>query len=133
MALTPESVRRGTVVLVRLPRDKARLAVVIRSDLLSELSYATVLPITTELRPGISMRVAIEPNHENGLRAASQVMVDWPQTVRLGDMGQAIGWLDMTTMRTITRQIAVVLGIGSSPGRSRRTGGAGFAAPLDKT
>jgi mRNA-degrading endonuclease toxin of MazEF toxin-antitoxin module len=105
---------------------------VIRSDLLSKLSYATVLPITTELRPGISMRVDIEPNHENGLRAASQVMVDWPPTVRFADMGQAIGWLDITTMRAITRQIAVVLGIGSSPGRNRRTRAVGFVELPDK-
>jgi hypothetical protein len=48
-------------------------------------------------------------------------MVDWPQTVRFSDMGQAIGQVDMATMRTITQQIAVVLGIGSSGiGRSRR-------------
>jgi mRNA-degrading endonuclease toxin of MazEF toxin-antitoxin module len=69
----------------------------------------------------ISMRIDIEPTHENGLRAASQVMVDWPQTVRLSDMGQAIGRLDMATMRTITRQMAVVLGIGSGTDRPRQT------------
>jgi mRNA interferase MazF len=121
MALDPGAVRRGTVVLVRLPRDKARPAVVVRSDLLRELSYATVLPITTELRVGISMRIDLAPSPENGLRKASQVMVDWPQTVRLSDMGEAIGQVDMATMRTITQQIAVVLGIGSSgTGRSRR-------------
>ena len=120
MALAPEGVRRGAVVLVRLPRDKARPAVVIRSDLLSELSYATILPITTELRWDISMRIDITPGPENGLRTASQVMVDWPQTVRLSTMGQVIGRLDMVTMRAITRQIAVVLGIGSSPARNRR-------------
>jgi len=121
MALDPSEVRRGTVVLVRLPRDKARPAVVIRSDLLRALSYATVLPITTELRVDISLRIDLAPNPENGLRAASQVMVDWPQTVRFSDMGKAIGHVDMATMRTITQQLAVVLGIGSSgAGRSRQ-------------
>jgi len=121
MALDLGAVRRGTVVLIRLPRDKARPAVVVRSDLLRELSYATVLPITTELRAGISMRIDLTPSPKNGLRAASQVMVDWPQTVRFADMGQAIGHLDMASMRTITQQMAVVLGIGSSgTGRSSR-------------
>jgi len=123
MALDPEAVRRGVVVLIRLPRDKARPAVVVRSDLLAELSYATVLPITSDLRPGISLRVDVAPSPENGLRSASQVMVDWPQTVRFSDMGAAIGQLDAATMRVITRQMAVVLGIGA--GRSRRTGVAG--------
>jgi mRNA interferase MazF len=122
MALTPEAVRRGTVVLIRLPRDKARPAVVVRSDLLSELPYATVLPITSDLRENVSMRIDIEPNAQTGLRASSQVMVDWPQTIRLSDMGQVIGRLDLATMRSITRQMAVVLGIGAAAdtGRPRR-------------
>jgi mRNA interferase MazF len=128
MALTSGAVRRGAVVLVRLPRDKARPAVVVRSNLLAELSYATILPITSELRESVSMRIDVEPNPENGLRAASQVMVDWPQTVRFADMGEAIGHLDTTTMRAIARQLAVVLGIGSDPDRLRRARAAGLKA-----
>ena len=124
MAVDPGAVRRGVVVLIRLPRDKARPAVVVRSDLLTELSYATVLPITSELRPGISLRIDVAPTAENGLRSESQVMVDWPQTVRCSDMGVAIGELDGATMRLVTRQMAVVLGIGGA-GRPRRAGAAG--------
>jgi mRNA interferase MazF len=123
MAPDPEAVRRCVVVLVKLPRDEARPAVVGRSDLLSELSCATVLPITTALRVGISMRIDIAPSQENGLRAASQVMVDWPQTVRFSDIDQAIGQLDAATIRVIAQQIAVVLRIGA--GRLRRTGAGG--------
>ena len=119
MAIAPDAVRRGVVVLVRLPRDKARPAVVVRSDLLSDLTYATVLPITTEIRAGFSLRIDLVPNQENGLRAASQVMTDWPQTIRFTDMGEEIGRLDGPTMRAVTRQMAVGLGIGSSSGRSR--------------
>jgi mRNA interferase MazF len=113
VAVAPEDIRRGVVVLVRLPRDKARPAVVVRSDLLAGLSYATVLPITTDLRADISMRIDVVPGQENGLRAASQVMVDWPQTIRFSDMGEVIGRLDVATMRAITRQLAVVLSIGA--------------------
>lgn len=122
MAIALGAIQRGTVVLVRLPRDKARPAVIVRSDLLAELSYATVLPITTDLRVGISMRIDIEPGSANGLRMPSQVMVDWPQTVRFADMGQAIGRLDDVTMTTITRQLAIVLGIGAGAGRTRPFG-----------
>ena len=107
-------------MLVRLLRDKARPAVVVRSDLLAELSYATILPITSELRGGVSLRIDIAPTTENGLRARSQVMTDWPQTVRLTDIGQVIGRLDIATMRAVTRQMAVVLGIGSGIDRTRR-------------
>jgi mRNA interferase MazF len=120
VALAPDAVRRGAVVLIRLPRDKARPAVVVRSDLLGELSYATVLPITTERRTDISLRIDLAPSPANGLRAASQVMVDWPQTVRISDMGQVIGELDAATMRAITRQMAVVLGFATAARRPRR-------------
>jgi mRNA interferase MazF len=101
------------VVLVRLPRDKARPAVVIRADLLAELSYATVLPITSELREHTTLRIDVAPTAENGL----QVMTDWPQTIRFSDMGKVIGHLDATAMRAITRQVAIVLGIGGSARR----------------
>jgi mRNA interferase MazF len=121
MAIAADAVRRGAVVLIRLPTDKARPAVVVRSDLLAELPYATVLPLTTELREGIRLRIDIVPSPGNGLRAASQVMVDWPQTVRFADMGGVIGRLDAATMRSITRQLAIVLGIGTADqARSRR-------------
>jgi mRNA interferase MazF len=121
MAVAAASIRRGAVVLVRLPRDRARPAVVVRSDLLSGLSYATVLPITSEVRAAISLRIDVTPTPENGLRMPSQVMTDWPQTVRFSEIGQVIGRLDLATMRAITRQMAVVLAIGSGTGRSRRT------------
>jgi mRNA interferase MazF len=120
VALGPGFLRRGAVVLVRLPRDKARPAVVVRSDLLAELSYATVLLITTDLREQISMRIDILPTPENGLREKSQVMVDWPQTVRTSDMGQVIGQLDTAAMQVITQELAVVLGIGGGNGAARR-------------
>jgi mRNA interferase MazF len=105
------------VVLVRLPRDKARPAVVVRSDLLSELAYATVLPITTEMRVGVSLRIDLAPSPENGLRVVSQVMTDWPRTLRFTDISDVVGRIDSATMRIITQQMAVVLGIGFS-GRS---------------
>lgn len=95
----------------------------VRFDLLSELSYATVLPMTSELRAGISLRIDVAPTGENALRAVSQVMVDGPHTVRFSDMGEAIGQFDAATMRVITRQMAVVLGIGT--GGPRRTAAAG--------
>jgi len=122
MALDPASIRRGAVVVVRLAGDKARPAVVVRSDLLSELSYAIVLPITSDLRPGIGMRIDIQPNESNGLRVASQVMSDWPQTIRIGDMGQTIGHLERATMQAITREMAVVLGIGTDQSRRGHSG-----------
>ncbi len=118
MAVEPDALRRGAVVVVRMEGDKARPAVVVRSDLLGALRYATVLPVTSDLREDISLRVGVSPTAENGLRAASQIMVDWPQTVRLSAMGEVIGQIDAATMRAITRQLAVVLGIGAASRKS---------------
>jgi hypothetical protein len=56
-------------------------------------------------------------------------MVDWPQTVRTADMGAAIGRLDAASMQAITRQMAVVLGIGYRTG-PRRTRSGGGTAPV---
>jgi mRNA-degrading endonuclease toxin of MazEF toxin-antitoxin module len=88
-----------------------------RSDLLAEMAHATVLVITSHLRDDISMRIRLEPSSENGLRTASQAMVDWPQRVRLSVMGEAIGRLNLATMRSFTQQLAVMLGIGSGTDR----------------
>jgi hypothetical protein len=45
-------------------------------------------------------------------------MVDWPQTIRVTEMGQVIGGVDTEAMRAVTRQLAIVLGIGGM-GRPR--------------
>ena len=118
MALTPEQIHRGVIVLVRLPDDKSRPAVIVRADILAELPYATILPLTTELRSDIDFRITVEATEQNGLRETSQIMVDWPQTVRAKAMGAVIGRLDDATMRVVTEQLAIVLGIGSSEGEA---------------
>ena len=118
MALDPAAIRRGAIVVVRLPGDKPRPAVVVRSDLLAELSYATLLPITSELRQDApDLRIDLAATAETGLRETSQVMVDWPQTVRLARMGEAIGTIDVATMRRVTRQMAFAPGIGAKVSR----------------
>lgn len=114
MAVEAEAIFRGSVVICRFPADKARPAIIIRSDLLTALSYTTLLPITTDLREGVRFRINIAPSEANGLKAASQVMVDWPQTVRLAQIGSVIGRIDDATLRLITRQVAVLFGIGSN-------------------
>jgi hypothetical protein len=60
----------------------------------------------------------VQPTDQNGLREVSQIMVDWPQTVRAKTMGAAIGRLDDSTMQVATEQLAVVLGIGSGEGEA---------------
>jgi mRNA interferase MazF len=88
MALAPEQIRRGAFVLVRLPDDKSRPALIVRADILGGLPYATVLPLTTELRHAVDFRITVQPTEQNGVRETSQIMVDWPQTVRAYNHGR---------------------------------------------
>jgi len=119
MAVEPGRLRRGVVVLVRLPGDKARPAVVLRSDALARLPYATVVPLTTTPHAAPDLRLPVTPTPENGLQVASFAMVDWPQTIRAEHMGDIIGDLDAATLEAITGRIALVLGIGASPAATR--------------
>jgi len=100
------------VVLVRLPGDKARPAVVLRSDALVRLPYATVVGLTTTAHAEPYLRLPVAPTPENGLQQPSFVMVDWPQTIRTEHMGEIVGHLDAVTLEAITGRVAVVLGIG---------------------
>jgi mRNA interferase MazF len=112
MAVEPRRLQRGMVVLVRLPGDKARPAVVLRSDALARLPYATVVAFTTTAHAEPDLRLRVAPTPENGLQQWSFVMVDWPQTIRTEHMGGIIGHLDPVTLEAITGRVAVVLGIG---------------------
>ena len=112
MAVGPGRPRHGMVVLVRLPGDKARPAVVLRSDALARLPYATVVAFTTTVHAAPDLRLRVAPTPENGLQQGSFVVVDWPQTIRTEHMGEIIGHLDPVTLEAITGRLAVVLGIG---------------------
>ena len=107
------------VVPVRLPGDKARPAVVLRSDALARLPYAAVVPLTTTPHGAPDLRLPVAPTQENGLLIASFAMVDWPQTNRAEHMGEIIGKLDAATLEAITGRIALVLGIGEPPAAAR--------------
>ena len=68
------------------------------------------------MRQDVDLRITVQPTEQNGLRETSQIMVDWPQSVRAKTMGAVIGQLDDATMRVSTEQLAIVLGVGSSEG-----------------
>jgi mRNA interferase MazF len=69
--------QRGDLVTVSLQGDygKPRPALVIQSDLLTDLESVVLCPVTSDLR-NAAFRVTVEPNPANGLRTLSQVMVD---------------------------------------------------------
>jgi len=107
------ALRRGDIVTVALQGDygKPRPAMIIQSDLFSEHPSVTILPITSELRQAPLFRIAIEPSVANGLRNASEIMVDKAQTIALDKIGERIGCGDDETLSRVNQALAVFLGL----------------------
>ena len=104
--------RRGDLITVAIQGayGKPRPALVIQSDLFAEHPSVTILPVTSELRDTPLFRIGVVPSAENGLRKASQVMVDKPQSVPREKVGAVIGHLDDETRLAVDRALAVFLG-----------------------
>ncbi len=106
--------KRGDLIPVVLAGayGKPRPALVIQSDLFTRLPSVTILPVTTELRPIETFRIAVEPSARNGLRAPSQIMVDKAHTIPRDKAGVPFGELELRTLRAVDRSLAVFLGLG---------------------
>ena len=106
--------KRGDLVPVVLAGayGKPRPALVIQSDLFSKHPSVTVLPVTTEIRPIETFRIAVAPTEKNGLRATSQIMVDKVHIIPRDKVGEAFGVLEARTLAAVNRALAVFLGLG---------------------
>lgn len=104
--------QRGDLVTVSLPGDygKPRPALVIQSDLLTELESVMLCPITSDLK-NAAFRVTLEPNPANGLRALSQVMTDKISTLPRAKVSAAFGRLDDERMKAVDRALLLVVGV----------------------
>ena len=69
--------KRGDIVAVSLQGDygKPRPALIVQSNLLTELESVVLCPITSDVRDA-AFRITVDPDNANGLRVLSQVMVD---------------------------------------------------------
>jgi mRNA interferase MazF len=106
--------KRGDLVPVVLAGayGKPRPALVIQSDLFARHPSVTVLPVTSELRPIETFRIAVEPTQRNGLRVSSQIMVDKAHTIPRDKAGEPFGHLESRTQTSVNRALAVFLGLG---------------------
>lgn len=104
--------QRGDLVTVSLEGDygKPRPALVIQSDLLTDLESVVLCPVTSDLR-NAAFRVTVEPNPANGLRTLSQVMVDKLATLPRTKISEPIGRLDEERMKTVDRALLLVVGV----------------------
>lgn len=99
---------------------KPRPWIVFRSDRFAAHHRVTLLPLTSEVRVEPILRVDVAPSAGNGLRVASQVMIDRVVSVSIGRIGAVIGQLADTDLTSITKTVAVYLGIADPLPRRRR-------------
>jgi mRNA interferase MazF len=126
--------RRGDLITVALQGDagKPRPALVVQADAFAALPTIALLPLTGTLLDLPLVRVTIEPSPTNGLRKPSQVMIPRPQFLLREKAGAVIGRVDDETMLTVSRALAVFLGlVRSGPSRRLRRKTA-VAQPLKK-
>ena len=105
--------KRGDLVTVALQGDfgKPRPALVIQADRFDETATVTILPITGALAEAPLLRLPVAPSETNGLRKRSQIMIDKASTTQRDKIGSTFGHLDDETMMSVTRSLAVFLGI----------------------
>ncbi|WP_396594436.1 type II toxin-antitoxin system PemK/MazF family toxin [Brevundimonas sp. R86498] len=104
---------RGQIVVAVFPREfgKPRPALVVQSAAFNYLDSLTLLPLTTDLRSGVSFRLDVLPTDGNGLKQRCQIMIDKPQTVYVDKIRNAIGSLDPRTLRRVDVALALFLGL----------------------
>jgi mRNA interferase MazF len=105
--------KRGDFVTIALQGDfgKPRPALIVQSDLFGAHPTLTVLLVSSALVEAPLLRVSVEPDETNGLRAASQIMVDKAVTVMRNKIGPSFGSLDPEQMLEVERRLALFLGI----------------------
>jgi mRNA interferase MazF len=104
--------QRGDLVTVSLQGDygKPRPALIVQSNLLTELDSVVLCPVTSELRTA-AFRITVEPNPVPGLRAISQIMADKLSTLPRGKIGKPFGHLDEERMKAVDQALLLVVGV----------------------
>jgi len=114
-------VKRGDIYTVAGGKDyagKPRPVVVLQDDRFSETASVTVCPFTTNATEAPLIRLPVEPDEDNGLRASCHLMVDKITSLSKSKLGNHLGSLDDETMLRLNRAVFVFLGLGASSRRA---------------
>ncbi len=106
--------RYGQFVVVATAGDygKPRPALVVQSNLFSELPSVVICPLTSSLRRDADQfRLQVEPSKRNGLREISQIAIDKLTVVPVTKVGGVIGEADDALLLRVNRALAIFLNI----------------------
>ena len=115
--------KRGEIWTVAGAKDyagKPRPVVIVQDDSFDATGSVTVCAFTTDPTQAPLFRLPVEPGERNGLRVASQLMVDKITTVAKDKLGSRVGRLDDEDIVRLNRALLVFLGLAVSPRSGRR-------------
>jgi mRNA interferase MazF len=111
--------RRGEIWTAAGGKDyagKPRPVVIVQDDRFDATASVTVCAFTTDPTDAPLLRLPVEPNEQNGLRAPCRLMVDKITTVPKTKLGSRLGRLDDEAMLRLNRAMLVFLGFaGTTP------------------
>jgi mRNA interferase MazF len=116
-------VKRGEIWTVAGGGDfsnKPRPAVIVQDDRFDATNSVTICVITTDPTDAPLIRLRVDPNEANGLRASCRLMVDKITTVRRSRLGARVGRLAQADLVRLNRAIVVFLGL-AAPRADRRS------------
>ena len=93
---------------------KPRPAVIIQDDRFDDTESVTVCMFTTDTTEAEWVRLLVEPDEANGLRAPCRLMVDKIGTVRRTRLRAQVGRLSDEDMIRLQRAVLVFLGFAGS-------------------
>src|SRR5690348_1881458 len=102
--------RRGDIWTVAGGRDyagKPRPVVIVQDDSFDATDSITVCAFTTDETDAPLMRLLVDPNDRNCLRAVCRLMVDKITTVPKSKLGSQVGRLDDEDILRLNRAILV--------------------------
>ena len=108
------AVKRGEIWTVAGGKDyagKPRPVLIVQDDRFDMTDSITVCAFTTDPTEAPLIRLPIQPNESNGLRAACRLMVDKITTVPKAKIGARLGRLADADMVRLNQAILVFLGI----------------------
>ena len=94
---------------------KPRPVVIVQDDSFDATDSITVCAFTSDETDAPLMRLVVEPNDRNGLRAVCRLMIDKVTTVSKSKLGSQVGRLDDEDLVRLNRAILVFLGLAGSP------------------
>ena len=96
---------------------KPRPAVIVQDDVFDATASITICPFTTHTTAAPLLRLPVEPSEQNGLRTASQLMIDKITTVAKTKLEGRIGRLSDEDVVRLNRAVLVFLGLAGSSSR----------------